>query len=278
MPQLHGGPVVRPLCSLEKFACGDAVARRGQIRPEALGLDRRPVRHGRPRVPGLGRCQARRPLVASPPPSALSAAERQALDLGRYVVTDPSASYFDVEARLAFLRDTSDPLLRAAAERLGAEVDCEEKLALPVIDYELRLPSFYEEPEAWRAAIEPLFAFEDAVSDLAAAFVATDADHFADCLLDLLRTWANADALARFHYEDERSARHGSTSRTCCSPPGWGTRWCGIRWSAAPATSSVSTLGCHASRRSISRSRAGHRAAATIISTVGRCTRASSEC
>ena len=106
---------------------------------------------------------------ASPPPSSLSAAELQALDLGKYVVTDPSASYFEVEARRAFLRDTPDPLLRAASERLGAEVDCEEKLALPVIDYELRLPSVDEAPEAWRAAIEPLFAFDDAVSDLAAA-------------------------------------------------------------------------------------------------------------
>jgi poly(beta-D-mannuronate) lyase len=143
------------------------------------------------------------PVMASPPASALSADERQALDLDHYVVTDPSAGYFDVAARLAFFRHTPNALLRSAADRLAAEVRCEVMLAVPVVDYELRLPSFYEEPETWRAAIEPLFAFEDAVSDLAGAFVATGADHFAWCLLDLLNTWAQADALARFHYEED---------------------------------------------------------------------------
>jgi poly(beta-D-mannuronate) lyase len=62
------------------------------------------------------------------------------------------------------------------------------------------LPSFYGDREGWREAIRPLFAFEDAVSDLAGAFVATGDRYFADCLVDLLGKWAAADALSEFHY------------------------------------------------------------------------------
>ena len=107
------------------------------------------------------------PMVASPPASALSAAERQALDLDRYVVTNSFGQLLRRRDAPRLCSGTFASLLRAAAERLAAEVNCEEKLALPVVDDELRLPSFYEEQEAWRAAIEPLFTFEDAVSDLA---------------------------------------------------------------------------------------------------------------
>jgi poly(beta-D-mannuronate) lyase len=45
-----------------------------------------------------------------------------------------------------------------------------------------------------------LFAFEDAVSDLTGAFVATGDRYFSDCLLDLLGEWASADALSEFYY------------------------------------------------------------------------------
>lgn len=126
--------------------------------------------------------------------------ERQALDLDRYVVVDPSAGYFDVTARRAWLQATADPLLRRTMDGLAMEVGCRDKLALPVIDHELRLPSFYRDHTAWREAIRPLFAFEDALSDLAGAFVATGDRYFADCLLDLLGRWAAADALSQFHY------------------------------------------------------------------------------
>ena len=122
-------------------------------------------------------------------------------------MVDPDAGCFDVAARRAWLQTTSDPVLRQTRDRLGLEVGCRDKLALPVIDHELRLPSFYRDQEAWREAIRPLFAFEDAVSDLAGAFVATGDRYFADCLLDLLGKWAAADALSRFHYTpDERQA------------------------------------------------------------------------
>jgi poly(beta-D-mannuronate) lyase len=126
--------------------------------------------------------------------------ERRALDLERYVVVDPSAGYFDVAARRAWLQATTEPVLRRTIDRLAMEVGCRDKLALPIIDHELRLPSFYRDQAAWREAVRPLFAFEDAVSDLAGAFVATGDRYFADCLLDLLDQWAAAGALEEFHY------------------------------------------------------------------------------
>jgi poly(beta-D-mannuronate) lyase len=85
------------------------------------------------------------------------------------------------------------------------EVGCRQNLALPVIDYELRLPAFYRDQAAWREAVRPMFAFEDAVSNLAAAFVATGERYYGDCLLDLLAKWADADALSRFHYTPSES-------------------------------------------------------------------------
>jgi poly(beta-D-mannuronate) lyase len=147
-------------------------------------------------------------LLAAVPVSQGAAAlfsetERMALDLDDYVVVDRSAGYFDVAARRAFLAETANPTLRAQAAELGGEVGGAERLRMPVIAGELRLPSFYDEPEAWRRAIEPLFAFEDAVSELAGGFVATGDPAFADCLIDLLGQWAAADALMRFHHSDD---------------------------------------------------------------------------
>ena len=129
--------------------------------------------------------------------------QRTALDLGGYVVTDRGAGYLDVAARRAFLGTTNDPILRQRIAELGRDVACEEKLALQVLDHELRLPSFYDEPEAWSAAIAPVSAFEDAVSDLAGGFVAAGDPAFAGCLLDLLGQWAEADALMRFYYDPQ---------------------------------------------------------------------------
>lgn len=136
-----------------------------------------------------------------------SAQDRQALDLERYVVTDRHAGYFDVAARMRWLRASEEPILRQQADQLTMGVGCQDKLALPIIDYELRMPAFYQDNQAWREAIRPLFAFEDAVSDLAGAYVASGDHYFADCLVDLLHGWAAADALTKFHYTSaERQA------------------------------------------------------------------------
>ena len=150
-------------------------------------------------------------LLASAMPatadSLFSAQDRQALDLDRYVVTDRHAGYFEVAARMHWLRTSEEPILRQQIDRLSMEVGCQDKLALPIIDYELRMPAFYQDNRAWREAIRPLFAFEDAVSDLAGAYVASGDRYFADCLIDLLHGWAEADALTKFHYtSSERQA------------------------------------------------------------------------
>ena len=126
--------------------------------------------------------------------------DRRALDLERYVVTDPHAGYFDVAARMQWLKHAGAPMLQDQIDRLTMQVGCRDKLALPVIDRELRMPAFYQDQAAWREAIRPLFAFEDAVSDLAGAYVASGDRYFADCLIDLLHAWAMADALTKFHY------------------------------------------------------------------------------
>jgi poly(beta-D-mannuronate) lyase len=129
--------------------------------------------------------------------------QRADLDLSGYVVADRGAGYFDVAARRAFLEATDDPILRRQMAELGQEVACAPKLALQVLDHELRLPSFYGEPEAWRAAIAPVAAFEDAVSALAGGFVASGDPAFAGCLLDLLGQWADAGALLRFYHDPQ---------------------------------------------------------------------------
>jgi poly(beta-D-mannuronate) lyase len=54
---------------------------------------------------------------------------------------------------------------------------------------------------------EPLARFEQTVSDLAAAWVASGDRYFADCLVDILHSWAREDALSRFQFS---SARPGS--------------------------------------------------------------------
>ena len=149
-------------------------------------------------------------LTSSPSAAAddlFSAQDRQALDLERYVVTDRRAGYFDVAARMRWLRTNEEPILRRQIDRLAMEVGCQDKLALPIIDYELRMPPFYQDNQAWREAIRPLFAFEDAVSDLAGAYVASGDRYFANCLVELLHGWAAADALTKFHYTSgERQA------------------------------------------------------------------------
>lgn len=146
----------------------------------------------------------------TPPAGAgdlFTAKDQQELDLERYVVTNRHAAYFDVAARMQWLRGSEAPVLKHQIDRLAIRVGCLDKLALPIIDHELRMPAFYQDRNAWREAIRPLFAFEDAVSDLAGAYVASGDRYFADCLVDLLHAWAAADALTKFHYSSaERQA------------------------------------------------------------------------
>ncbi|WP_442489470.1 alginate lyase family protein [Halomonas litopenaei] len=138
-----------------------------------------------------------------PVASALTLEQRQALDLEDYRVSDPQASYFDVEARMALLEEQDNSILTQIQDSLGEGVSCRQLLQPPPITSQMRIPGFYPSPEEWREASAPLFEFEDSVSLLAGTYVATGDDYYADCLVRYLDHWASQDALTRFHYEPE---------------------------------------------------------------------------
>ncbi|WP_236551253.1 alginate lyase family protein [Billgrantia tianxiuensis] len=59
-------------------------------------------------------------------------------------------------------------------------------------------------PDDWKLATEPLFKFEDTVSELAGAYVASGNVYYAECLVKFLDRWAQDDALLDFHYHWEQ--------------------------------------------------------------------------
>lgn len=134
------------------------------------------------------------------PAAALSPQEREALDLSDYTVTDPSASYFDVEQRMALLRDTRNPMLLQLVEDLRTGPSCNQLLAVPPLDNKIRIPGFYPQPDAWRVAAQPLFEFEDSVTTLAGSFVASGDSYYGECLVRYLDKWAQSNAIHDFHY------------------------------------------------------------------------------
>ncbi|WP_404378824.1 alginate lyase family protein [Caenispirillum salinarum] len=148
----------------------------------------------------LGLCAAAAMPLAAGPADALTLEERRALDLSEYTVTDPGASYFDVAERRALLDRTRNPMLLQIAEDLKTGPSCAQLLALPPLDHRIRIPAFYPQPDAWRVAAQPLFQFEDSVTELAGSYVASGDPYYAECLVTFLDKWAQADALMDFHY------------------------------------------------------------------------------
>ncbi|WP_239496063.1 alginate lyase family protein [Salinicola peritrichatus] len=132
--------------------------------------------------------------------ATMSYEERQRLDLSQYTVTDPDASYFDVKARMALLARTDNDLLQYASDQLKHGPSCQQELAKPPLDSVIRIPGYYPQPKAWELASEPLFDFEDTVSNLAGSYVATSDTYYADCLVRFLDKWARHDALSEFYY------------------------------------------------------------------------------
>jgi poly(beta-D-mannuronate) lyase len=146
------------------------------------------------------------PLVLLPWQAAqayLLPKERQALNL-TYEVTDPDESFFDVAGRMELLARTDDPLLRQVANKLRMGLSCKNLKAQPVLDGKVTLPSFYDNPDEWALTVEPLLAFEQTMSDLAGAWVASGDRYYADCLLDILERWAKEDALFEFDFDGSR--------------------------------------------------------------------------
>ena len=93
----------------------------------------------------------------------------------------------------------------------------EDTLARPV-DYFVTMPAFYRDPEGWRRASAPFFAFEAQATGFAAEYVRSGDPAHARCLLDLLFSWAERDALLAYDTE----GNHGQA-------------WFAVQWSAASA-------------------------------------------
>jgi poly(beta-D-mannuronate) lyase len=142
-------------------------------------------------------------LMAGVSPSihAMSLEERRELDLSEYTVNHPEASYFEIEERAVQLEETNNSLLMQHREELAKYApSCQQRLELPPITETMRIPGFYPTPDDWRLATEPLFAFEDTVTELAGAYVASQDSYYAECLVRFLDQWAEEDSLLDFHY------------------------------------------------------------------------------
>jgi len=121
-------------------------------------------------------------------------------DLAGYRVRDPLAGYFDLAERRAVMRRTRNPLLAKLRKRIARGPRCAVVRAIPIQDQVISMPSFYGDNKAWRQAVKPFSAFEDAVSKLAAANLVAANRRYADCLIATLTEWARHDALMEFHY------------------------------------------------------------------------------
>ena len=144
---------------------------------------------------------------------AMTYKARQKLDLSEYTVNHPDASYFEVERRIGVLQETGNPMLMHQSTRLARGPSCQQKMALPPLSDQIRIPGFYPNPEEWRFATRPLFQFEDTVSNLAANYVASDDIYYAECLVSFLDRWAQQDAMMDFYYHwDAPQAWFGTES------------------------------------------------------------------
>lgn len=124
--------------------------------------------------------------------------------LPAYRVTDTNAGLFDVAKRMALLERTQQAMFKAEIKRRRVAVTCRAALGQPVIHTVADIPAFYEDRDAWRVAAAPFLAFENAVSGLAAAFLATGDIHHAECLVGMLAAWAKQDAFTRFYYSSDK--------------------------------------------------------------------------
>lgn len=126
-------------------------------------------------------------------------------DLATYHVTDRNGSFFAVDHR------------RSHASAPSATT-CPNDSIAPPVDYFLTMPAFYQDPEGWRRASRPLFAFEAQATGFAADYVRTGDPAHARCLVGLLSRWAARRALLAFDYQ----GNHGQA-------------WYAIQWTAATA-------------------------------------------
>ncbi|EWH02596.1 hypothetical protein Q427_07805 [Halomonas sp. BC04] len=132
----------------------------------------------------------------------LSREEREELDLSQYRVNDTDAGYFDVSARMELLSNTDNAVLLQQIDQLLSQApSCRQLLSYKPITTRGRIPGYYPNPEEWELTTEPLFLFEDNVSMLAGAFVASGESYYSECLVSFLAHWAEAKALTTFQYD-----------------------------------------------------------------------------
>lgn len=131
----------------------------------------------------------------------LSREERLKIDLSKYRVNDTNASYFDVKARMALLEQTDSTILMQLRDQFSMGPSCRQKTSVEPITTRGAIPGFYPSRTKWELATEPLFAFEDSVSNLAGSFVASGDIYYAECLVHYLYRWAEAEAMTDFVYE-----------------------------------------------------------------------------
>lgn len=150
-----------------------------------------------------GLCALLAGLATSLPATAMTLEQRAELDLSEYKVTDPQASYFEVDKRMAMLEQTDNPILIQEIDQLATGQSCKQLMSIDPITTRLRIPGYYPSPEAWKLASEPLFEFSDSVSGLAGAYMATGDDYYGKCLMRFLDQWANDKALTNFFYDSK---------------------------------------------------------------------------
>ncbi|WP_224417548.1 MULTISPECIES: alginate lyase family protein [unclassified Modicisalibacter] len=144
---------------------------------------------------------------------AYSYEERQNIDFSKYTVTDPNASFFDVDARMKTLENTDNSMLLERMDHLQMTESCKSMLSKPPLDNRIRIPGYYPSPKAWREASQPMFDFSEDVSQLAGAYVATQDNYYGECLINYLNKWAEANALWKFYYSlDDRQAWYSTES------------------------------------------------------------------
>lgn len=137
------------------------------------------------------------------PTGAMVFPVRESIDVSGFHVTNPAASYFDVPARRAALRTTTNKVLRAAIGEASFGVSCRNVMALPMPDKAFALPGFYVDNDGWREAAQVFLRFEGAMSELSAAQLVAEDTYHANCLVDVLAKWARAGALEGFVYSPD---------------------------------------------------------------------------
>lgn len=142
-------------------------------------------------------------------------------------VSNRSASALDVSARQAFLKQTTEPLLRDAVQHLGS---CTATPLVPAPQGEMQIPHHYVHGSygpinpAEAEATRPYSAFEHRITSGMNQWVATGNQAEAACALAQLDAWAQAKALTNY------------------DPKAWSQSWYQAEWSLASAGVTDSVL------------------------------------